>query len=380
MIPQALELLHTTEAYQAEAVRLMMEEANFFADRLGLNEKVSRDCLQKPNESQVSPPPQGVGGFVKSLNYFFHFHDGRLRSVQKENWIQKINPPIQHFSDLADRPSLDSDGTYQLAIQRLAALGIDLKELASQFAPQIFQIPGRRHDAQGRHLRDPVNLVMIPVFEIAWGDTRKETVLPSGIKIQRPRRQPDRNAPVFIKILGTTQEIIELHLGDHSLLKRPALKIDRAADLLGPIPSARHFVEQLFGGKTAYETIENPDDAEACLLWQDFAAGGIYRDRPDSKRLTAEQAAQLAATLLDFDTYDWGLSGWMNGCLVEFGVRIKFIKDRDTVEMRFCFTCNILEIVHKNHSRGEDFRHGRNALVMTIQSVFPEDQIIKNLR
>ncbi|MDQ6632750.1 MAG: hypothetical protein M3Y82_13510, partial [Verrucomicrobiota bacterium] len=100
-----IQFLHTTAAYQNAVLQLMVGEANFVAKQLDLKETVPVVAMAKTNEWEVEPPPDGIGGVVSSTNYTFYFHEGRLQSINKNNWLQKISPPVKDLVELAGRPS-----------------------------------------------------------------------------------------------------------------------------------------------------------------------------------------------------------------------------------------------------------------------------------
>src|SRR5262245_3178589 len=118
-----LQLLHTTEAYQSAVIGLMVGEANFAAEALGLTERVSIEEAVHGNERYVQPPPHGIGGCVFSSSYEFSFIHGKLRSITKRQRL----PPQCDLLQLAEQPyALDTHGAYELAKKWLIALSVDV--------------------------------------------------------------------------------------------------------------------------------------------------------------------------------------------------------------------------------------------------------------
>ncbi len=379
MITNAIELLHTTAAYQTAAMQLMVGEANFAASALEINETVPPVAAANTNDWDVNPPPHGLGGSVCSSNYCFDFFNGKLRSIHKYKWLQKISPPVTDLLELADRPSLlDTNTAYKLARQRLAALSVDVIEMEQRFPAVIFQVPARRRDSTGQHLQGVENNVAVPLFMVGWGNrpignpaVKEVRTLPPG---------PTRSA-VFIEILGTTKEVIEFEIREPSLLKRPPLQLANAAELLGPTPPPRHFVERLFGGKDAYETVAAPNHAEVWLLTSNESGSG-KRDRAGPVTLKSAAAKAFSDPLLDFNSYLWGM---VKNCIPDYGARLRFTRGKDVVDVRLCFECDMLEVtfngvVQDGRAQGENFDKAHDALVRALQSVFPHDDVVRSLR
>jgi hypothetical protein len=321
---------------------------------------------------------------VASANYSFHFVNGRLWSLKKIDWIQKISPPVSDLSDLADRPALlDADGAYQWAKELLGAVGLDVTALEAKHPPQIFQVPGRRRDAQGNYLRDEASLVRVPVFDIGWGDSSPNPLMAEVAKFGQARRlRPKTYDPVFIKVFGTTKEVIELHIKDTSFLRRPALQLSNAKELLGPVPVARQFVEKLFGGKEAYEIVAAPDWVEVWLLRGMF--GEEKRIVAGPAKLTAAEAKNLCGVLLSFDTYVWGLNKYVAKMLyddmVENGARLRFVRHGEAVDIRLSFLCSSIQVTYNGRTQGEDLGNGQTALTKAVEEIFAGNSATEDLQ
>src|SRR5579871_984316 len=104
MLTNTLQMLHTTAAYQSAVLQLMVNEANFAAKQLGLNETVPPPAAMDVNTWSVDAPPDGIGGSVSSANYSFDFHNGRLQSITKPKWLLKSSAHGEILK-LADEPS-----------------------------------------------------------------------------------------------------------------------------------------------------------------------------------------------------------------------------------------------------------------------------------
>jgi len=373
-----LAFLHTTAAYKAAVAQLLVGEANFVAQRLNLPSVPTK--TNQLSYSDISSPTQGVEGSLGTGDYSFDFTKGRLRSVQKRDWFKKITPPVQDLFELAERPSLlDTNSAYQLATQWLAAVAVDVTELERKFPAVVFHLRARNRDADGRRLPGVAN---IPLFMIGWGDEPMNPLLREKkheLNRPMPQRPPSSSSPVFVEILGTTKELLELKINDPSFLKRPELQIKNADELLGPLPPPRHFVEELLGGKITYETIANPDKVESWLLTSHSTDDEPLKtkDRAGAITVRTEIAKTFSDTLINFDSYSWGMS---KGCVPDFGARLRFRQGDNVVGIRLCYECGILEVTHNEQTHNADFDPAYNTLVKAIQAVFPGDGIITNLK
>jgi hypothetical protein len=225
--------------------------------------------------------------------------------------------------------------------------------------------------------------VAVPLFMISWGEGQadsmiRERLAQSGRPMPQHRR-PSYDSPVFMEILGTTKEVVELTIRDASFLKRPLLQLTNTAELLGPLPPSRHFVEEMVDGPEAYKTIESPEKIQAWLLTStaDDEKARENRDRTGPVQLNAVETKTCSNTLLNFDSYFWRIS---KKCIVDYGARLRFTRGNDTVDVRLCFQCNILTFSHNGRENSGDFDPGRSPLVKALQSAFPNDAIIKNLK
>jgi hypothetical protein len=363
VITNVIQFLHTTAAYQTAALQVMVGEANFAAKQLDLKETVPLQAFVDTNQWTVMPPPMGVGGSVLSSNYVFIFSKGRLNSIHKMDWFKKLSPPITNLLELANQPSLiGADGAYQLATQWLARLSVD-PELERKLQPQVFQVPATRISTDGHNLPGLSNNVAIPLFQVSWGEGKP------------PR---DFMNPVRMQILGTTKELLELVVRDASFFKRLPLTVSNVAELLGPLPPPRHFVEQLVGGEDAYQTISHPGRVEGWLLRSQQEDGDFTKNtaRAGPLKLKPEIAKLFSDTLLDFNSYAWTVQKL---CSPDYGLRLQFARGNDVVEFLLCYECDILEVTYKGRTTSENFDYGHNKLVRALQAVFPEDEIVKKL-
>src|SRR5262249_42603224 len=209
------------------------------------------------------------------------------------------------------------------------------------------------------------------LFQITWGNSSGARFPPSV-----------SSSDVFVKILGTTKELLALEIRRPTLSKRPLLEVSNARDLLGPTPPPRHFVEELLGGKSAYETISAPDKVQAWLLTSLSYARDPRekKDRTGPVELSPALAIVFADVFLNFDSYRWSRArGVAKACVVDYGARLRFTRGSDVVDICLCYECDILEVRYKGQSQSEDFDDAHNRLVKSLQAVFPNDRIVQGL-
>jgi hypothetical protein len=102
-----------------------------------------------------------------------------------------------------------------------------------------------------------------------------------------------------------------------------------------------------------------------------------YKTMGDPVDVDAEMMKQLAESLLDPRGYLWDLA---KGCDPLYGVRLEFKRKDETVDVVFCFQCDILSVYHHGASvASEDFDPLRPALVPLVKKIFPKDGEIQSL-
>jgi hypothetical protein len=382
MMTNIIAFLHTTAAYQTAALQLMVGQANLAAKQLDLKESLPIVVPADTNQSEVMPPPMGIGGMILTSNYDFEFSGGYLTGISKKDWLKKVSPPVTNTLELANQPSLlDTNNAYQLATQWLTKISMDVPKLERKFPPRIFQPASRPRDTNGIFLAGVTNATSIPLYLIGWGDPLEGFLRTNRLGRPLPPRRPNALDAVYVQILGTTKELLSLHIRDTNFFTQPPLILTNAGELLGPLPPPRHFVEQMLGGKDAYETVVNPDKVEAWLLNSSYGGDEIVAktNRTSAVRLKPAAAKQFSDILLNFDSYAWGM---YKMCIPDYGVRLRFTRGSDTIEFLLCYECNILEASHNGQVQTQEMSfdsvHGK--LVRAIQSVFPIDEAIKNLK
>jgi hypothetical protein len=231
-----LQLAKTSLAYRSTAVQHMLQEANYFSVQLNLPtphpiqirdiddihvtplwySKIENTNLASAVE-RVLHAKFVVGGFIETTNFCFFFQGGRLWSVV--NRVQHMER-FDLYPVWAKTASLiSSNGAVQLATQWLASVDIEVGALEKKHIPKVEQQwfwnqPG----LNVHHPPGDTNKTVLPIFSVTWG----------GDAVQ-------------VKILGTTNELMELRVGDSTFSHRPLLIITNAIELNNiPDPPLKH--------------------------------------------------------------------------------------------------------------------------------------------
>lgn len=233
-----LHLTQTSIAYRSAVGPRMLEEANYFSGRLKLppphpitvtdivefrvspplysmDEELGRlmkeDSSAKSVIARLHTAKIVVRGSIETTNFCFSFNRGYLWYV-----ANRINHDerFSMYAEWAKTSSLiDSNGAVQLATQWLASVDVDVAALNKKNKPKVEQQwfwnqPG----LDVYHPPGDTNKTMLPIFEVTWGTN-------------------EADYPAEVEILGTTKELMKLHLGDFSLSHRPLLVVTNAVEL-----------------------------------------------------------------------------------------------------------------------------------------------------
>ena len=214
--------LYVAPAYHEAATALMLKEANFLIEKLGLRE--ANPLLITQVVSHVADPKTRELGYLKSVNYEFNFGEadskphksksgreffgepGKLIMLGKRNpwreW-QNLDEDIeQRFFHL---PSLiNTNEAYQLATQWLASIQVDVCALEKKYKPMSIQ--AEFGDGKGGRRE-------VPVFNVIWGGDN------------------DQEPLVYMQIFGATRELVYLSIADTRFSKRQPIVVPNAFEL-----------------------------------------------------------------------------------------------------------------------------------------------------
>jgi hypothetical protein len=380
MMTNVIAYLHTTFAYQSAVMQLIVGQANFDAQALHLRETLPITVPADTNTWRVALPSEGVTARLITPNYVYQFNAGRLVSIQLK---------VQPHSPADSQPSLiDTNDAYQLARQWLTALSVNVSALdkypytvqsstastaISNRGPYRIEKPRSRFSgADGNRLGATNNMAphtvaraRPPIFRVTWG---------GGHNSQGPAHHTSPQASV--EVLGATKQCLGLHISNPELFTGPPLQVTNAAALLGPLPSPQHFVEGFLGGKAAYDTVAHPDQVLAWLLTSQADGSQTKTNRTPLMAVDGLTGQSVSRALTNFDSYNW-----LNekGGVPDYGVGLRFIKGTQTVDILWCAECDHLQVTYNGQSAEKDCDAARPALVRAVQTIFPNDSIIRSL-
>jgi hypothetical protein len=230
---------HASLAYQAVAVQQMLQEANYYSERLKLPTphpiqisdlqeiRVSDPWYSVMRENTAPHYPATVfttnifnssilreqrlralkisaNGVLATTN-FFSFEKGVLWNVLRIN-----EEGVEYHPPLKKKVIIGKREAYQLATQYLAAVSVDVTELEEKLTSRVWQ------DYYG----PGTNAILAHFFRVGWGEGDPP--------------------PVEVAIDGTTKKLLSIQMPDTSLSRRPLLLITNALDLIrAPNPSVK---------------------------------------------------------------------------------------------------------------------------------------------
>lgn len=234
-------------AYRSTVLQKMLEEANYSADRLKLPTKrpieimdiqdkfiaapwssVLHGTNRYPDtifgahifDSEISREQRlralkvGLFGRIDTTNFEFSFMQGKLSHVMRLD-----SPDTEYYArrldELVGKPSvIDTNGAYQLAMQWLAAMDVDMVALK-----KLQWTVNQLHYLQ----RGATNAIILPLYYLDFGS--KHYAASGNLKaFDEPL--------ISVEVLGTTRELQELTINDLSFSRRPLLLITNALDLI----------------------------------------------------------------------------------------------------------------------------------------------------
>jgi hypothetical protein len=154
-------LMFTTKAYQTEAFRLVLQEANKVAAELSLPESLP---IQETNVEQIYISPFGIGwakkriGSISTSNYVYYISRGN-----KFSYLEKTHQEIfcQQIQKLYNYPisEINTNEAYEMATQWLAKASMDVESLNRDY-PVVVQL--------NRDYVHAPNGKFVPVYDIFW--------------------------------------------------------------------------------------------------------------------------------------------------------------------------------------------------------------------
>jgi hypothetical protein len=190
----------TTKAYQSEALRLLVLEANSAASSLELAEKlpiIRADLV----EFFISRPAELALGRISTTNYSYYASLGRTFSgVEQENLVQNFYLAKTKYTWPISR--LDTNRAFHIATQMLAAVKIDLGALTRECSTEVIAV--RLEESGGAYF--------VPDYWVTWRNSGK--------------------VMVFVEFIEPTKTIRQFRVLDPRYLLRRTIAIPNLAELL----------------------------------------------------------------------------------------------------------------------------------------------------
>ena len=136
----------------------------------------------------------------------------------------------------------------------------------------------------------------------------------------------------------------------------------------------------VFGSEYGIATIRNATTVKAFRIKSPAAQHEVLSDYEmitGPLDVSESAASELRELLLDPAIYGWDTA---KGCIPDFGVRIQFQRESDTVDVLLCFECDILTVFHiGKYVGGEDFDEAHSEFVAILKGLFKDDEVIQGL-
>lgn len=145
--------------------------------------------------------------------------------------------------------------------------------------------------------------------------------------------------------------------------------------------------QQVFGFAHAFNTniIRSPDRVEAWRTEKGLNSAGrpssldpaAYRMLTSPIDVAPKTASRISRILVAPSTYLWNMG---RTCEIDPGVRLRFTKGGQAVDIMLCFKCGELWVWRNGkHVGGGYFDPGRARLASLMKQIFPNDKVIQSL-
>jgi hypothetical protein len=203
----------STEAYEREAVKLLLEEANRVAKELRLPESLpitesnlTRVFIVRYGMSLMKPKMIGNihtkdYGYFVSVGHRLSYVEGAHQDEDALRWMDEYRWP---------KDRLDTQGAYQLATQWLAAARMDVESLNRECRVQIKPDPFAN--------RDPGRGKFVPIYFVSW---------------QSPQNRAEGYGDVAsVKLFYPSKTLISMRVEASKYILRPPLVFTNLDQLL----------------------------------------------------------------------------------------------------------------------------------------------------
>ena len=196
-----IEHFYSSDAFEAEEFRLMMQEANHAAQALQLEEDfpITKSRVSSARTSRFGfYYNQGMMGYVATTNYTYRvLSGGKLDHVE----IDHSYEVWRGLQIILPEKKVDNHAAYQLATQWLASLSVDVKGLNRDCQLTVASSPVLNNVVSGKK---PTRRMFAPTYDVTWRTTNGpaayvQLYLPDKLLIQLAIDDPKYNLrpPLF---------------------------------------------------------------------------------------------------------------------------------------------------------------------------------------
>jgi hypothetical protein len=273
-------------------------------------------------------------------------------------------------------------------------------------ACSLRQLPAAELDAFGVQVRGQPYAVDAPwadfgrLREAVDDERRFWWVGPAAWRFSRgapPPFWPDATLHLFrdgaeTAVIGIGPDYLVTVRGGETLYKRvgPGRRtalVDMLTEMtlqvpLPALPAGSKLAARL-GGDRVLEVVRSMEPAVAYRTRHDPGLGMFPRSADDlaviggPQTIDADNRSRLAEALGSDATYRFDIA---KGCFPSYGVRLRFERGSDFVDVLLCLECEILATYLNGENVGHgDFDHGARELVSITLALFPGDPAIREL-
>ncbi len=212
-------MMFTTHAYEQEAFRLLLQEANTVASQLHLPEKLP---IQESNVTGAYVAPFGIAyvdkgiGCINTANYGYCVSmASRFCYLTKKNLEETLSAYQKNY--MWPKSRMNNHAAYQMATQWLEAVHMDVAAI--------------NHDLHLLVRPDDVYIVaprgkFVPVYDVSWCKPWKPT--PGIIEEDHGKWEP----VVCVQLFAPTKTLLQMHVEDPKYILRPPIVFTNLAELL----------------------------------------------------------------------------------------------------------------------------------------------------
>lgn len=197
----------TTPQYRQAAIKLILQEANLVAKELQLPERLP---ITETNLTEAAITPFGFNykhkgiGSVGTSNYVYYVtKNNKFNEVDIANYDQACSALKKQLLPIEE---IDTNSAYQLAIQWLGAVSMDVNELNRDCTAHVTVSPfWNRLTMPGQK---PTGKVFVPIYYVWW----------------TPRNEADKFGGADVELFLPTKQLLQLCVREPKyILRKPVI-------------------------------------------------------------------------------------------------------------------------------------------------------------